>query len=622
MIAVIVAAVVAIAWITTPASKKGAKGSVTFQAQQTAYVDGGRVSSQSLQRMASYLVAGRVPQNVANELNVKLVEGADSTSGTKGASGHVVIGAATVVAKPVTSIAALNITATGKSATFVRQVVDDETIELQKYLNATVSKDHDDQVTTLQNHTNQVAHTVEQAYIAEGKCAKGDKTCAIETRATAKDQQGVYDDLRKQLNKLKRTITAGSTLRPAETNATGSPNATLSRKVHSGSSTIPVSTKPRLALGLIVGLLLGALIAFLVGKLDSSVYGVQSTETSGRLPVLAEIPHVSTSRRRRFEVLTQLSPLSGVADAYRGLRTSIGLMWLANESETGRTEPRTLIVASPGPNEGKSTTSANLAAAYAEMGKSVIVVDLDFRRQRLHKFLGANAEPHLANIGTLSEPRVDLDSITQSTSIPGVRFIGSAAPDSTPAEAAVAGRAAILAAQGSCDIVIIDTPPLLLTNDTFDLLDFADAVLMLVRDGRTKTTALARASQQLRRLDAPVLGIALIGAVSSRPGYGYGYGYGYRYGYSYGGYGYGYGMRTNLDSAGANGTNGADHANGNGHHDVAEPVAVSLSDTPARSARRFGVRRASEPVVDLTEPAVPSLDSTPADRTTDDETTS
>ena len=213
-------------------------------------------------------------------------------------------------------------------------------------------------------------------------------------------------------------------------------------------------------------------------------------------------------------MLTQLSPLSGVADAYRGLRTSIGLMWLANESETGRTEPRTLIVASPGPNEGKSTTDANLAAAYAEMGKSVIVVDLDFRRQRLHKFLGADAEPHLANIGTLSEPRVDLDSITQSTSIPGVRFIGSATPDSTPAEATVAGRATILAAQASCDIVIIDTPPLLLTNDTFDLLDFADAVLLLVRDGRTKTTALARASPQLRRLDAPVLGIALIGAVS------------------------------------------------------------------------------------------------------------
>ncbi|HEY1740098.1 MAG TPA: hypothetical protein VGI86_15390, partial [Acidimicrobiia bacterium] len=247
VIAVIVAAVVAISWITTPASKHGSKNSVTWEAQQTAYVDGGRVTGQSLQRMASYLVAGRVPQNVANELGVKLVQAtAPETTATKGAAGHVSIGGVAVSAKPLTSIAALQITATGKTSTLVRQVVDDETIELQKYLNATVTKDQADAITTLQNHVNQQGHVEEDAYIAEGKCAKGDRTCLIQTKATAKDAQGVYDDLRKQLNKLKRTTTSGVTLRLAETNASGAPNATLGRKVHSGSSTIPVSTKPRL----------------------------------------------------------------------------------------------------------------------------------------------------------------------------------------------------------------------------------------------------------------------------------------------------------------------------------------------------------------------------------------
>ncbi len=583
IIAVVVAAVVAIAWITTPAGKKGAKGTATWSADQMIYVDGVRGGT-ALDRIASYVATGTVPNNVAKQLGSKAIGGGAGAAAAKGSSEHVTIGSTSCTAKPIGAVSALDITCTDKKGTQAREVVDRLTVQLQAFMKSSLQQQYQANIDTLTQHFNDLGHQVSDAIAAEANCGKKDSGCRIRAHATYVDVHNAWLDAHKLLNKARAQVRTNILLRPSNTTATGKPLAVISRKVHASTSTIPVATKPRLALGFVVGLLLGALLAFLVGKLDSSVYGVQGTETAGRLPVLAEIPHVSTSRRRRFEVLTQLSPLSGVADAYRGLRTSIGLIWLANESQTGRTEPRTLIIASPGPNEGKSTTSANLAAAYAEMGKRVTVVDLDFRRQRLHKFLGANAEPHLANIGTLSEPRVDLEAITQSTSIPGVRFIGSAAPDSTPAEAAVAGRAAIMAAQETSDIVIIDTPPLLLTNDTFDLLDFADAVLLLVRDGRTKTTALTRASQQLRRLDAPVLGIALIGAVSSRPGYGYGYGYGYRYGYSYGGYGYGYGARTGLDKSGR----GPDID----LTDTPEPV-VALSE-PAAKPRRFGVRRSSD----------------------------
>ncbi len=594
VIAMIVAATVAIAWITTPPQKKGTAGTVTWAADQTIYIDGVRGAS-GLDRIASYVTNSQVPITVARQLNVRAVIGTDS-GGAKGSGRRVVIGTTAVVAKPISSLTALELTGTDKKGTVAREVVDRLTVELASFVKTTVAQAYQANIKDLTDHYNELGHQVELAVKAEGRCKPKDTPCKISTRATYVDVHNAWNDAHKVLNAAKVKSKSNVTLRPTDVNAGGAPDAILARKVHSGSSTLPVATKPRLALGFAVGLLLGALIAFLVGKLDSSVYGVQTTETAGRLPVLAEIPHVSTSRRRRFEVLTQLSPLSGVADAYRGLRTSIGLIWLANESETGRTEPRTLIVASPGPNEGKSTTSANLAAAYAEMGKSVTVVDLDFRRQRLHKFLGANAEPHLANIGTLAEPRVDLEAIMQSTSIPGVRFIGSAAPDSTPADAAVAGRAAILAARETSDIVIIDTPPLLLTNDTIDLLDFADAVLLLVRDGRTKTTALTRASQQLRRLDAPVLGIALIGAVSSRPGYGYGYGYGYRYGYSYGGYGYGYGVRTGLGTPAAH-----DGAEIDLTAAPPEPVSVPLGEA-ASKPRRFGVRRATDTASDGDDP--------------------
>ncbi len=133
-------------------------------------------------------------------------------------------------------------------------------------------------------------------------------------------------------------------------------------------------------------------------------------------------------------MLTQVVPASSVAESYRGLRTTISLMWIANTAEEGAENrigdlldrpdaPKVLMVASPGPSEGKSTSTANLAACYAETGKRVLVIDLDQRRQKLHRFIGANAEPHLEYLGSQSSPIVDLDSVMQDTAIPGVQFV-------------------------------------------------------------------------------------------------------------------------------------------------------------------------------------------------------
>ena len=130
-----------------------------------------------------------------------------------------------------------------------------------------------------------------------------------------------------------------------------------------------------------------------------------------KLPVIAEVPYMRIRRQNRFSVAVESMSSSIVAESYRRLRTSVSLMWIANQhpgdgdSIPDDTTPKTMIVTSPIPADGKSTTTANLAAAFAETGKSVIVVDLDFRRQKLHKFLGANTEPPLVNLGTPQEPR-------------------------------------------------------------------------------------------------------------------------------------------------------------------------------------------------------------------------
>src|SRR5262249_37521918 len=159
-------------------------------------------------------------------------------------------------------------------------------------------------------------------------------------------------------------------------------------------------------------------------------------------------------------VLTQSVPASRIAEAYRGLRTTISMMWIGNAKREGdpnaehSDSPRVLMIASPGPSEGKSTTAANLAATYAETGRKVIVIDLDQRRQKLHKFVGASMEPHLAWADE-EQTRIDFDALLQDTTMARVKFINS--PDRTvnPGEAMALIRHAVEWARNHADIVLL-----------------------------------------------------------------------------------------------------------------------------------------------------------------------
>jgi Mrp family chromosome partitioning ATPase len=169
------------------------------------------------------------------------------------------------------------------------------------------------------------------------------------------------------------------------------------------------------------------------------------------------------------------------------------------------------------------------------MGSTVVVIDLDFRRQKLHRFFQVSPTPHLENTGTRTTPDIDFANLVQPTNVPGVRFVGSAPRNSVPEHALLLARAAIARAREVADVVILDAPPLLLTNDAKDLIPYADAIVLLTRDGKTHHKGLERAAQLLRRLDAPVVGLGLIESrtVGSYGYYRYGYGYGYGGGYGY-----------------------------------------------------------------------------------------
>src|SRR5439155_26131808 len=174
----------------------------------------------------------------------------------------------------------------------------------------------------------------------------------------------------------------------------------------------PRSRAVRVAGGAGIGLLLGLALALLLERIDTKLRTREAAELAFVLPVVAEIPPVRRSRRRRHEVLTASKPTSPVAEAYRSLRTALLLMPTQSVPRGGdptaddarladgrsRLEARrrggvangtkVILVTSPGPAEGKSVTVANLAASLAESGRSVLVLSFDLRRPDVHHYLG------------------------------------------------------------------------------------------------------------------------------------------------------------------------------------------------------------------------------------------
>ena len=148
----------------------------------------------------------------------------------------------------------------------------------------------------------------------------------------------------------------------------------------------PVS---RGVLGALLGFLVGIGLAFLAERVDRKIRTHIEAEAAFGLPVLAEVPQFTHGRNRDADLVAVTSPLSRVAEAYRAIRTSV-LFQRASVStdelfEPGQAGPLVLMVTSASPREGKTTTSANLAAVFAEAGSSVLVVNCDFRRPTIHR---------------------------------------------------------------------------------------------------------------------------------------------------------------------------------------------------------------------------------------------
>lgn len=295
-----------------------------------------------------------------------------------------------------------------------------------------------------------------------------------------------------------------------------------------------------LAFGAAGGILLGLLVALVREGADTRVRSREEVVRLTGLPLLASIPRIAAPNGRRHRELAEQietrlvirhSPRSPAAEAYRALRTNVAF------ASTEHGQPlKTIIVTSPEPRDGKTTTAVNLAITLAEQGHRAILISADQRRPVLHKVLHTERTPGLSDV---LRGVAQLDHVVRPVPLPShatgtVEFIpaGQAVPN--PSELLGSPSTAELLAMLAerYDAVVMDTPPLSVVTDAAVLGKGADGVVFVARMGATHSAVLRRSIEELEGIGVRILGTVLTDVHHSEDRYGYRYGYSdyYHYG--------------------------------------------------------------------------------------------
>jgi succinoglycan biosynthesis transport protein ExoP len=274
---------------------------------------------------------------------------------------------------------------------------------------------------------------------------------------------------------------------------------------------------------LAIGLLLGVGLAFLLETMDESIGAPHDVEKKLGLPLLGAVPKLDKGVTP-MEALADIR--SAFAEAYYSVQTAL-------QFSTEHGIPRTMVVVSARPSEGKSTSATAIARYLARLGSRVLLVDGDLRNPSLHRLLEADSSAGLSNF--LSSGST-LKELIQVTDTPNLSFMSSGPVPPSPAELIAGPRVVELLkeAREIFDIVVIDGPPVMGLADAPLLASRVDGTVMVVEAGGAGRNVVRAAINRLRVGNARVLGVILTKFEGRKNSYGYGYGYGYGQDFDYG----------------------------------------------------------------------------------------
>lgn len=293
----------------------------------------------------------------------------------------------------------------------------------------------------------------------------------------------------------------------------------------------------------------GVCLATMLEYLDDSVRSSEDVHRVLRLPTLATIPVLKAGKSRRAlangttslqlqksngnsngsgnghgkvnpALLLDLDQRSPLAEAYRHLRTSVLL------SSAGRA-PKTLVVTSCVPSEGKTTTTINLAVTLAQTGARVLVIDGDMRRPSVHGCFGAENKHGLSNVLSSEMTEAEMLAVVQKEESSGLYLLTSGPVPPNPAELIGSDqmRNVLLELGKTFDHIVIDSPPVASFTDGILLSAIADGVILVIHANECSRKVVQRSKQALLDVGAKVLGVVLNRVNLRSPDYYYSYQY-------------------------------------------------------------------------------------------------
>jgi polysaccharide biosynthesis transport protein len=444
-----------------------------------------------------------------------------------------------------------------------KQVEPSTSLDLPQFLNNAVIAGLRASRNTLVSDYQEKLQTFKPAYPMmmeiNNKVKEIDRQLAAETKSIKAALKGAYEnsakqeeETRKQIDKLreevldlqKRSIQYNSLKREVDTNRSlynsllqrfkevdiaggvGTNNVFIvDRAVQSGTPSSPIMARS-LLVSLFLGLLAGLGSAYLLEVLDDTVRSAEEIERISGLTTLGVIPKVPANTTTEAEIA---DPRSAMSESYRSLATSLQFT-----TDTGL--PKTMVITSSGPSEGKSITSLAIARHFATVGLKVLLIDADLRKPSLHTKMALDNSKGLSNFltGACTPPEA-----MQPTSLANLTFMASGPLPPNAADLLGSPRLLSLLTVGLevYDLIILDGPPVMGMADAQLLSSAASATVFVVGSGQARMGGVRVALKRLEMARAPIIGTVLTKFDSKLAAYGDGYGYGVGYGYGGGQYG-------------------------------------------------------------------------------------
>jgi capsular exopolysaccharide synthesis family protein len=264
----------------------------------------------------------------------------------------------------------------------------------------------------------------------------------------------------------------------------------------------------------VIGLFLGIGFTFLLEYFDNTVKTPEEVDQRFQLPFLGSVPEISCEKRNQLsdrkspsrpflpvELIMCNQPRSILAEAYRNIRTSL----LLSFSER---PPQRILVTSPSPLQGKTTTLINTAISLSQTGARVLIIDGDLRKPRIHKVFD---DKNRVGLSDCLSGGAELTSVIRKSEIKNIYYIPAGPIPPNPSEllgSALFKEAMQVLAQ-RFDHILIDAPPVLGFSDSIVLSSAVDGVILVILFGKTQRMVLQRAKDGLLNANAKILGVVI-----------------------------------------------------------------------------------------------------------------